>query len=68
MTGVLSVINLMLLEAIMTKYMPGIFLGVGVMFCLGLVGLTQAGVVVGIMFGLSASGLWSVVKSPFKVK
>lgn len=64
--GLTQAIKSILGESLSGKWAPVISLGSGVVLGLLVVGLDRTGAIVGIVIGLSASGLWSAAKSPFK--
>ena len=48
------------------KYAPLISILTGMILSTLVLGASRTGILVGIIIGLSASGLWSTIKSPFK--
>lgn len=66
--GITQMVKRALPSAILSKISPIISLLVGVLSSLLVVGLTKQAAIIGIIIGLSASGLWSTAVSPFRKK
>lgn len=66
--GVTAIAKKLLPFKEVNKVSPLISLVVGVAASLLVIGLTRQAAIVGIIVGLSASGLWSVAINPFKKK
>lgn len=66
--GVTEIAKRFLPDALTTKGTPLISLITGVVSSVLISGLNRQSILVGIIIGLSASGLWSAAVSPFKKK
>jgi len=64
--GITEIVKRVLPESILLKWTPLISMAIGVLSSMLVVGVTKNGILVGIIVGLSASGLWSTVTNPFK--
>ena len=66
--GVTEIAKRFLPDAFITKGTPLISLVIGIISSVLIAGMNRQSILVGIIIGLSASGLWSAAVSPFKKK
>lgn len=64
-TGIVEVIKRAIPEKY-RQYTPFVSIVVGIILGILTIGISQAGIIAGIVVGLGASGLWSAVKAPTK--
>ena len=64
--GITQVIKQFLPQAYLDKGVPLISLLTGIASSIAVIGINRQAVVIGVIIGLSASGLWSTAVSPFK--
>lgn len=67
-TGLIAVVKKALPETIQQKFLPLISIILGIAASFLVAGVSRDSSVMGIIMGLSASGLWSTATSPFKKK
>jgi hypothetical protein len=61
--GITEIVKRLLSESVATKWAPIISLIIAIVSAVMVIGVTRQALVAGVVMGLSASGLWSSLKS-----